>query len=145
MGREGEFTWQAWAWPAGLIPRGTCHPLPLLRAQRRDEATRPCNIGVCENRSRVRDRQPSATIALSTRWSRLDVKLDQSGAISLGRCIYLEITHFILLPTEVAGRDVPWLVCYPFFNKARPRHVSNNRSAASSVLRALKVQLCSFA
>lgn len=52
---------------------------------------------------------------LSTWWSGLDVKLDPNGAISLIRRIYLEITHFTLLPTEVTGRDVPWLVCYLFF------------------------------
>lgn len=44
----------------------------------------------------------------------LDVKLDQNGAISLIRRVYVEITLFTLLPTGVTERDVPWLVRYLF-------------------------------
>lgn len=58
----------------------------------------------------------------------LDVQLDQNGAIALIRCIYLEITHFTLLPTEVMAFDMPWLVY--IFSECCPRHTYNYREAA---------------
>lgn len=72
----------------------------------------------------------------------LDVQLDQNGAIALIRCIYLEITHFTLLPTEVMAFDMPWLVSY-IFSECCPRHTYNYREAAPWVLYACT--LCSFA
>lgn len=52
----------------------------------------------------------------------LDVQLYQNGVIALIRCIYLEITHFASLPTEVTEFNMPWLVPY-LFSKCCPRHI----------------------
>lgn len=72
----------------------------------------------------------------------LDVQLDQNGAIALIRCIYLEITRFALLPTEVTAFNMPWLLSY-LFSRCCPRQTYNNRRAAPWVLCACI--LCSFA
>lgn len=72
----------------------------------------------------------------------LDVQLDQNGASALIRCSYLEITHFALLPTEVAVLNMSWLLPY-LFSKCHPRHTYNNRRVTPWGLYAC--MLCNFA